>query len=46
MAAAEAEPPLPDAGPLALYRARVASEALKEDEVQATAAARLDELAR
>ncbi|MEQ8862756.1 MAG: cell division protein ZapE [Thalassobaculum sp.] len=46
MAAAEADPPASEAGPLARYRARVGSGALKGDDDQEAAAARLDELSR
>lgn len=46
MAAAEAEPPARDSGPLARYRALVASGALKGDPEQEATAARLDGLAR
>ncbi|GHD39215.1 cell division protein ZapE [Thalassobaculum fulvum] len=46
MAAAEAETPAPAGGPLARYRARVASGELKGDPEQEAASARLDDLAR
>ena len=46
MVAAEAETPAPADGPLARYRARVASGELKGDPDQEAASARLEELAR
>jgi len=46
MAVAEADPPAPDAGPLARYRSRLASGDLKGDPEQEAVTARLDDLAR